>query len=331
MSRRSARTFSVAVAVGVVVVLAVVAGWAASPWGPRTSAAQPAGPAVFASGASGGLSHRYALALAESSPRGRLGTIQALVTAGSWENLDRLARGEADFALATADVVEEYLNTGPGGSIRAVARLYDSYVHLLVPTGDEVHRLADLRGGRVAVGALGSGDALVADRILAAAGIDPAKDITRLELEPGAAVAALARRQIDAFLMVDGISAPRLEEATGVRLVDLADVAHTLLGSPACPDPACAIYRVGSMPASTYPTLAVAITTVTVPTFLLTTTRVDDDVVGELAGLVFESTPRIAASVPAIRQVDRRAAIFTGTVPLHDGARAYYRAAKVAT
>ena len=114
----------------------------------------------------------------------RLG-VRTLATAGSRENLELLARGEVSFALASADVVEAYLIAAPGAdSIRAVARLYDSYVHLVVSAGDEVHRLADLRGQRVAVGAPGSGDGLAVDRILAAAGIDPTTDITRVELGP---------------------------------------------------------------------------------------------------------------------------------------------------
>jgi len=49
------------------------------------------------------------------------------------------------------------------------------------------------------------------------------------------------------------------------------------------------------------------------------------------ARLLFASAPRIAGSIPAVGQVDPHAAIFTGAIPLHDGARDYYRATKVPT
>jgi hypothetical protein len=43
------------------------------------------------------------------------------------------------------------------------------------------------------------------------------------------------------------------------------------------------------------------------------------------------SATEIATTIPAVGQVDEHAAIFTGSVRLHDGARAYYRDAKVAS
>jgi len=199
-----------------------------------------------------------------------------------------------------------------------------------------VHRLADLRGLTVAVGLPGSGSALAADRILAAAGVDPATDITRLELGRAEAVAALRSRRIDAFFVVEGLPSPDLLRvtqglATPVRFLDLADVAGDLDGSPACPAATCAVYHSGNVPAGTYPNLAFSITTVAVPTLLLTTTRVSDDVVRHLTGMVFDSAAEIATTIAAVSQIDRHAAIFTGPVPLHDGASTYYRQTKVAT
>lgn len=319
----------------ILVTVAVVAGvatWLASPWGSPQSATQPTGPVVLLTGPEHGLSHRFGLALA-ASPGGAQGTVQAVVTTGSWENLDRLRRGDGAFALATADVVEAYLSAATAApaapaaqSIRAVARLHDSYLHVVVPTDSPVHRLADLAGRRVAIGA---GAALVADRLLNTAGIDPTRDLTTLELAPREAVAALRSGDVDAFLMLDGVPSPDLATLPG-RLVDLADVAGNLLSSRHCPAPECAVYHAGTLPAVSYRGLAVAITTVAVPTLLLSTTQVAAAVVGQVTGLVFDSAPRIAATIPAVRQIDRHTAIFTGAVPLHDGAKDYYRATKVA-
>lgn len=312
----------------VVAALAVIigtAGWFTSPWRPTGSDTPPTEPVVLATGPRDGLAHRYGLALAGSPDAP--GVVRAVVTAGPQDNLDRLSHGTATFALATVDVVEAYLAATPSAStIRAVARLYDSYLHLLVPTDSPVHRMADLAGRRIAVGA---GAELVADRALAAAGIEPPSAVTRVVMTPGEAVAALRAGRVDAVLLLDGVPSPDLATLPG-RLVDLADVAGPLLGSPACPAPDCAVYRAGTVPAASYRGLPVAITTVAVPTLLLTTTQADRDTVGQFTRLVFDSAPRIAATVPAVRQIDRHTAIFTGAVPLHEGAKAYYRATKVA-
>jgi TRAP transporter TAXI family solute receptor len=296
---------------------------------------------VFAAGPTGGLAHDYGLALAAAGGD-RSTVVRTLMTAGSWENLDLLVDGSATFALATADVVEAYRDTSAdAATIRAVARLYDSYVQLVVRADSErtVHRIADLRGLRVAVGERGSGNSLVADRILAAAGLDPTTDIRRLEMDRAGAVAALRSGRIDAFFVVEGLPSPDLVRlasaspdgrATDVRFLDLADVAGSLTGSPICPATACAVYHSGNVPAATYPNLPVSITTVAVPTLLLTTAQVSEDLVRHLTGVVFDSAAAVASAVPAAGHIDRHGAIFTGPVPLHDGARAYYRAAKVA-
>jgi uncharacterized protein len=320
--------------VAATVVVALVVGWVASPWGPTRSAALPSEPVVLATGSSGGLTHRYGVALAEAAGD-QIGALRPQSTAGSRESLDLLRDGEAAFALATADVVEEYLTTDPdgGASIRAVARLYDSYLHLVVAADSAVHRLADLRGRRVAVGTLGSGTPLLVHRLLIAAGIDPSIELTWFEISPRAAVGALATSTIDAFFYVDGLGAPELvrwTDAGTLRFVDLADAAADLPAARSCPATACAVYRAGTMPAGTYPGLAVALTTVAVPTLLLTSAHAGDDAVRRLTGLVFDSAAPIADAIPAARQIDRHAAIFTGAVPLHPGARTYYRTTKVA-
>lgn len=323
MTRR-ARLGWLAVVVITLAAFVGAAGWLTSPWRPVRSDSAPTEPVVLATGPKDGLAHRYGLALA-GSPAAP-GVVRAVVTAGSQENLDRLSRGQATFALATADVVEAYLTTTRPPAIRAVARLYDSYLHLLVPTDSPVHRLADLAGRRVAVGA---GAELVADRVLAAAGIEPTSQVTRVVMTPGEAVAELRAGRVDAALLLDGVPSPDLAPLPG-RLVDLADVAGALLGSSTCPAPDCAVYRAGTVPAASYGGLAVAITTVAVPTLLLTTAEANAETVGRFTRLVFDSAPSIAATVPAVRQIDRHTAIFTGAVPLHEGAKAYYRATKIA-
>lgn len=310
-----ARRLAVACAAAV---LLGIAAYAVSPWGPsQRSTAQPA---VLATGDPAGLYDAYGRALA-SAARGSIGTLTIIETAGVVENLDRLRSGAATFALVTAD------HTDALPSARAVARLFDNYVHLIVRAELQVYRAADLRGLRVSVGDPGSGTSRVADRILAAAGLEPG-DLVRAELGLTDAVTALQQGRIDAIFVSEGLRSPAVSELwtdTGIRLVDLGEIAGRLSTESGSP------YVAANIPAGTYPWLVVPIVTVAVPSLLLTTEETSDALVRDVTALLFESASKIATRIPAVGQVNRYSAIFTGTVPLHSGARAYYRSAKAFT
>lgn len=115
---------------------------------------------------------------------------------GSQENVRRVATGKADFTIAAADAVEEYklANRQGADALRGCARLYDDYVHLVVARSSGIRSVADLKGHRVAVGESGSGVRLIADHVLAAAGLDPRRDITPLPKGIGDAPRLLQER-----------------------------------------------------------------------------------------------------------------------------------------
>src|SRR3546814_16631411 len=52
---------------------------------------------------------------------------------------------------------EMYADQEPAGDLRAIARLYDELVHIVVPADSDVKTVADLRGKRVSLGDKGSG------------------------------------------------------------------------------------------------------------------------------------------------------------------------------
>ena len=289
------------------------------------------GPVVIATGTPNGVYHQFGQALAGAAHI-ELGSAQALVTAGSVENLRLLARGQATFAFTTMDVaVAAYAGRAPFPGkvpVRAVARLYDDYLHLVTPAESSVHAVTDLRGLRVSVGSNGSGTALIADRILSGAGLRPAQDIIRAELSLTEAIEAMHERRIDAFFWSGGLPTPgmtTLANTTAIRLVDLADAADTLRAAYG------SVYRTKNMPAGTYRGMTAVTTTIAVPSLLVATDAATPEQVERMTGILFATAPAIAGSIPAVSQVDPHAAIFTGTIPLHDGARAYDRATKVPT
>src|SRR4051812_7576347 len=98
----------------------------------------------------------------------------AEVTAASVDNLKFIRDHAADLALTMADTLGDAVNgTGAFQSarvpIRALAVLYDNYLHVVTLASSPIRTLADLKGRVVSTGAAGSGTEVIALRTLQAA------------------------------------------------------------------------------------------------------------------------------------------------------------------
>lgn len=131
-------------------------------------------------------------------------TVTVMSTAGSVDNLELLQSGQADMALAQADVVEQQLRSGPTPDAPlAVARVYENYVQLVVPDHSAIRQVNDLAGLTVSTGPAGSGVAAVTTVLFRAANLTDR--IRRTEMRLNEAVAALGNHTIDA-LVWSGVS-----------------------------------------------------------------------------------------------------------------------------
>lgn len=134
---------------------------------------------------------------------------RVLTTGASLDNLGLLASRRADLAFALSDSAAAAAWGRPPFTapqpIRAIARLYDNYLHLVVRADAGIDSLPELRGRVIALGALGSGTELTASRLLLAAGIDPRRDLTVRRDSLEASAEAVRRREIDGFFFSGGL------------------------------------------------------------------------------------------------------------------------------
>ncbi|MFE5804698.1 TAXI family TRAP transporter solute-binding subunit [Streptomyces sp. NPDC056491] len=324
---RISRRHALRVLVAVLAVLGVVTWWL-KPFGQT----ELAGDLVFSTGARTGVYHRYGQLLEQELRESMPGVDVRLETSeGSQENLKRLATGEADFTVATADAVAKYRLDGKPGAdkLRGVARLYDDYVQLVVPAGSPVQSARDLRGKRVAIGQPGSGVRLVSERLLKAAKIDPVLDITPVTIGIDTMPGELEAGRIDAFFWSGGLPTNAVSELSGrfdIRLVQLGDLVEQLQqgGSPA------RYYRTAVMPQDAYALArnTSSVATLAVPNLLVTTAKTDPALTEQLTQTVISSRDLVGREVHAAQLVDLRTAIYTDPLELHEGARRYYRSVK---
>ncbi|RBM11119.1 TAXI family TRAP transporter solute-binding subunit [Streptomyces sp. PT12] len=315
---------------GVVVVLALAA---ALLWRPLVGDEdRVSGSVSLSTGVNGGVYAKYGQLLRGQLANDAPDLDMALQrSVGSLENLDRLASGEADYAIATADSIAVYQAQGGAGAdrLRACARLYDDYIQLVVPSASEVRATEDLRGLRVGVGQDGSGVQLVTRELLAAAGLDMDTDVVPFRDGIADMPRMLEAGRIDAFFWSGGLPTTAVSRLAGfldIRLVPLGD----LLPALGERGPHTAYYRAAVLPPDAYPGIAgaEAVDTIAVANLLVTTEDADEAVTEQITRSVINGRDRIGRQVHAAQRVDLRTAIYTQPLPLHDGARDYYRSVK---
>lgn len=279
---------------------------------------------TIAAGGPTGVYYAYGQALGASLSNELSADISVAETNGSVDNLWRVGSQEALLGFAQGDAVADAV-AGAGAfveplSIRAVARLYDEYVHIVVRSDSDIDDIADIAGRKFSLGAEGSGVNLVAQRILEAAGVTPAS-VHNPELGLEASILALSSSEIEGFFWMGGLPTPgitQLAESDALRLLAVDAQVVALVNARHA-----GVYRSAEFPAGMYGQAATTMT-MTVPSFLITSADAPDNLVREVLQVLFDERSVIAQSVPAAALLDRRLAIFTDPIALHPGAADYY-------
>jgi uncharacterized protein len=248
------------------------------------------------------------------------------VTAGSVDNLTLLADGAVDVIFSASDVAGTWLAkpARPGRELRALARIYDDALQVVVPADSPITQITDLRGKRVSIGATDSGVIVMADCLLAVAGLNTTRDLSASMLGIDDSVAALRAGRIDAFFWSGGLPTDGVSELAAVEPIRLIDLAPQM---PALRK-RFSVYDVDTVPAATYYGIPNAVTTMFVRNFLLVPASMPDEMAEELVVGLFASLDQLARANLAGRAINARSAIGTQPVPLHPGALRYYRTNK---
>lgn len=268
---------------------------------------------VLATGPDGAVFREVGGALAEALAEQLPGTkVVPLPTAASVENLQLLASGKAQLALSSLDPIDD------PRSVRAVGRLYDSFMQIAVPAGSPIATFRDLAGKRISLGPKGSGTEFTGTRMLNHFGVSATVEL----MAHAEASRRVAEGSLDAMLALTGIPTPAITGLRGnVKLVDIPDEAIKFADTFRGP------YIPATIPARTYEALP-SNRTFAVPNLLLAHESLSADVVEIVTRTVFTDTARIVGGHPEAARINVRTGIATGMVPLHDGAARWFRSVK---
>jgi TRAP transporter TAXI family solute receptor len=245
----------------------------------------------------------------------------AAETGASVQNIQQLVAGTYDVAFALADSAADAVNgTGSFTSkqpVQALARIHTNYTQVIVRKAAGIKDVAGMKGKRVSTGSPKSGTEVIANRILTAAGLDPAKDIQAQRLDLTKTVDGIKDGSIDALFWSGGLPTPGITDllTTSAAQVEFLDI------TPLLPElkKINPVYEQGKIPSSAYKTAADA-PTIVVPNLLLVRENLDANVACVLTKALFDRKPQLEQANAAAKEINLTTARSTAPVVLHRGA-----------
>lgn len=253
----------------------------------------------------------------------------ASATSGSVANIEAIRDGRLDVALVQSDVaLWATRGTAPFqgqavNSLRSIANLYPSQIHLVARPEAHIQSPSDLKGKLVSLGAAGSGTLLHARQLLAAWKIREG-DLKPRFLRSALAADAMTAGALDAFFVIDRAPVPALAELARrlpIQLVPIdGEAAERLMKA----NPSLAPSKIAG---GLYDGIPGDIRTVQIDISLVAAANLSDDLVEGLTRALWHpgTTAMLAESLSQASQIRLSGALSGLGAPLHPGAERYYR------
>lgn len=253
----------------------------------------------------------------------------AEVTAASVDNLKLIRDNKADIAFTTADVLADAVRgqgafEGAPVAVRTLAALYTNYAHLVTLRNSGIERVADLKGHVVSLGSPGSGGEITAIRLLRAAGLNPATDITRQGLGVSESAGALKDGKIDAFFWNGGVPTPALQDLAYSQGIQMRLI-PTAGALPALRAQYGDVYTAGDVPAGIYRGVDAPVPLLRMMNLLVVNRAMDEQLAYDITRALFEHQPELAAIHPEAHSLSLTTALVGSPAEFHPGAMRFYR------
>ncbi len=249
---------------------------------------------------------------------------------GSVANITAIEGGNLEAGLSQSDVAYwAYTGTGvwegqpPAKKVRAIAALYPETVHLVVGANSGIKNVTDLKGKRVSLDQPGSGTLVDARLVLGAAGIDEKKDIKAEYLKGNPASDKLKDGKLDAYFSVAGYPKSSVVDGTSQGKASLANIDGAIRDKLLAENQ---FFAKDTIPAGIYKGVG-EIETISVTALMLVSADVAEDTVYEITKALWNKQTRklLDNGHAKGKRVTMESALDGVSVPLHPGAKKFYR------
>ena len=206
--------------------------------------------------------------------------------------------------------------------LRGLAPLYPEPIHFIAAAGSGITSVKDIKGKRIAIGAVGSGIEMTARALLKdVLGIDPDKDIRAQNLGMGESASALADKNIDAAFMMGGVGSAAVVEVLTMRNGYLVALENDVVAGL---NKVLPYYTAFAIPADSYAGQTEPLKTSATWNILSVHEKLDTDAVYAMTKALFDNKADLVnvATVMRFMEADRVGVI---QIPLHPGAEKYFK------
>ena len=251
-------------------------------------------------------------------------------TTGSVYNLKALRDGEVDLAVAQTDWIynaskgtSDFAGSGQDTSLRSVFSLFNEAFTVLVRSDSGIGNIRDLAGKRIAIGADGSGMRATAEEFIKAEGWTKDSFAALDDLKPQEQGDALCSGKVDAILSIAAQPNGGMQEITHKCATHLVSVEGPAIEKLLKDNP---YYQHITLPGGMYPGSAKNINTFGMKATLVTSSKVDEEIIYQVVKAVFTNLDNFKTLHPVFSALDQNKMITEGLiVPMHLGAIRYYR------
>ena len=252
--------------------------------------------------------------------------ITAQATGATGENLRLTEANDIDLAIVQNDLTHAAFNgeapfTSKLTNLRAIARLYPEYLHVVSSVESGIKTMADFKGKKISVGARGSGNEANCRQIFEFFGLNY-ENIEPIFLPYGETADMFKDRQIDAFVFTIGTPNPAVQDITTLQKINFVPVDGPERDAVVAKFP---YFTKDTLPANTYNGQTEPAETLSVQAILIANKDLSDDTVYAITKTIFDN-------LPELEKAHNTAALFSAerfkdgvTIPLHPGAERYFK------
>lgn len=254
-------------------------------------------------------------------------TVTAQATGASVENINLINAGEMDLGIAMNNVAANAFDgtgafSAPVTNVASIGVVYNEVYQIVANAATGAKNVEDLKGLKIAIGPAGSGTLGLSQKVFAAAGIDPDKDIQPQSDGFSDAATKMQDGHIDAACNVLAVPASSIIEMTTSMDLAYISISDEILETIQASEP----YFVRKViPAGTYDGQTEDINTITCKAALYCRADLDEETVYQITKAFYESGDVIAAAHATGKEVQLEGCLEGITTPIHPGAARYYR------